>query len=80
MSVRASDRIVYAWPKNGREEVRATLTEYRGYRLADLRVYADDDGQDVPTKKGIAVRVEDLPRLRDAVEALILAYEEERAA
>jgi hypothetical protein len=66
-----TDRVVYAWPKNAREEVRATLTEYRGYRLADLRVYADDDGEDVPTKKGLSVRIEDLPRLREAVDALI---------
>jgi hypothetical protein len=58
-----ADRVVYVFPKNTREEVRASLTIFKGYRLADLRVYAsDDDGDgDHPTCKGIAVRVEDLP-------------------
>src|SRR5206468_3391901 len=67
------ERTVYRFAKNSREEVRASLTTYRGHRLADIRVYAaDDDGDgDHPTRKGIAVRVRDLPRLREAVEALI---------
>jgi hypothetical protein len=68
----AEPRVVYSWPKNSKEEVRAQLREYRGHRLADLRVYAADaDDVDHPTKKGLCVRVEDLPRLREAVEALI---------
>jgi Transcriptional Coactivator p15 (PC4) len=78
-----SDEPVYRWPKNSREEVRASLTTYRGHRLADIRVYVADDGDgdgDHPTKKGLAVRVQDLPRLREAVDALIEAHEEERAA
>ena len=73
-----SERVVYTFPKNSREEVRASLTTYRGHRLADLRVFvADEDDVDHPTRKGIAVRVEDLPKLLAAVEALI---EAERAA
>ena len=68
-------RVVYAWPKNSLEEVRATLSTFKGRRLADLRVWTTDE--DRPTKKGLAVRVEDLPRLLEAVEALIAA---ERAA
>jgi Transcriptional Coactivator p15 (PC4) len=73
------DTIVYCWPKNSREEVRAMLTTFKGHRLADIRVYAasDDDDGDHPTRKGIAVRVEDLPKLLEAVQALIDA---ERAA
>jgi len=75
-------QVVYTWPKNAREEVRASLTEFKGHRLADIRVYAaDDEGDgDHPTRKGISVRVADLPRLREAVDRLIEAAGERRAA
>lgn len=66
--------VVYSWPKNSREEVRATLSTFKGRQLADLRVYrADENDVDRPTRKGLAVRVEDLPKLLEAVEALIAA-------
>jgi hypothetical protein len=62
---------VYAFRKNAREEVRASLSTYHGYRLADLRVFVEDEaGNWIPTRKGLAVRVEDLPALRDAIDAL----------
>jgi Transcriptional Coactivator p15 (PC4) len=75
-------RVVFTFPKNSREEVRATLTVFRGHRLADLRVWrADAEDTDHPTKRGIAVRVEDLPRLLEAVQALVAAAaEHEKAA
>jgi hypothetical protein len=68
--------IVYRWPRNTREDVIVSLGEFCGQRLADLRCFVADNGTghgDKPTKKGISVRVEDLPRLREAVEALIEA-------
>jgi hypothetical protein len=68
-------QVVYTFPKNSREEVRATLKTWKGHRLADLRVWAaDDEGDgDHPTRKGLCIRAKDLPRLREAVEALIAA-------
>jgi hypothetical protein len=71
--------VVYSWPKNSQEEVRATLGEFKGHKLASIRVYAsDDEGDgDHPTKEGISIKVSDLPHLLAAVEALI---EAERAA
>jgi hypothetical protein len=73
--VEGNDRVVYVWPKNSREEVRATLTTFKGLRLADIRVYAtDDDGDgDHPTRKGLAIQVRDLPKLLEAVQALMEA-------
>ena len=68
------DQVVYAFPKNSREEVRARLATFKGHRLADIRVFvADEHDVDRPTKRGVAIRVEDLPKLREAVEALIAA-------
>ncbi len=69
---------VYRWRRNHREDVLATLSTFRGYRLADIRVYVADEGdEERPTRKGIAVRVEDLHHLRAAVEALVEAADEE---
>jgi hypothetical protein len=73
LSVTDEPRVVYTWSKNSREEVRARLTTFNGRRVADVRVFAaNDDGDgDHPTKKGICIRVEDLPCLLEAVKALM---------
>jgi cold shock CspA family protein len=74
------DLVAYRFAKNAREELRAQLREYRGHQLADLRIYVVDElGETLPTKKGIAVRIEQLPHLLAAVSALI-AEAERRAA
>jgi hypothetical protein len=72
-----SDRVVHSWPKNAHEDVHATLGDYHGHRLASIRIYVVDENDELrPTKKGISVRVEDLPKLRESVEALVAAVEE----
>ncbi|MGH3032996.1 MAG: transcriptional coactivator p15/PC4 family protein [Gaiellaceae bacterium] len=72
-----SDHVVYTFRKNSREAVRATLSEFRGRQLADLRVWAATDEGDVATRKGISVRVEDVSKLLEAVQALVAAHERE---
>lgn len=67
------DTVVYTFPKNRREELRATLTTFNGHELADLRIWAHVDDSDVPTRKGISVKVGQLPKLLEAVEALMQA-------
>ena len=54
--------------KNAHEEVWAYIAPFGGHELAQIRV-SRADKEDVmhPTKKGIAVRLDDLPRLMDAV-------------
>lgn len=57
-------------PKNSREEIRVGLSEFKGQRLVDVRVYAGDAGSErTPTKKGIAAKVERLPELIAALQA-----------
>jgi hypothetical protein len=77
-----SDHVVHSWPKNAHEEVCATLGDYHGHRLASVRVYVDDEhGVPQPTRKGISVRVEELPKLKASVDALVAAVDlEARAA
>jgi len=56
-------------PKNAAEEVRVALSEFRGASLIDLRIFADlGDGDRHPTKKGLALRIDRLPQLIDALE------------
>ena len=69
-----ADRVVYAFPKNAREDVRVSLSSYKGRPLIDLRVfYRDGAGEMRPTPKGVSIARELLPELEAAVSALRLA-------
>lgn len=63
------EQTVYAFQKNALEEVRAQITEYRGHQLIDIRVWLKGrEGRDArPTRKGIALEVEQFPDLKQAV-------------
>jgi hypothetical protein len=54
------------------EEVRVSLTEFKGKELIDLRVYYQpEDGEEKrPTKKGITISPEKFPELKKAILAL----------
>jgi hypothetical protein len=42
--------------KNAKERIKIVISEYRGHRFVDCRVYFEDDqGEWKPTKKGIAL-------------------------
>jgi hypothetical protein len=70
--------VVYEFP-SGDDEVRGVLQIYRGSVWAHVRrYYFTRDGEARPGK-GLAVRVEQLPQLLAAVEALIEAAEAELA-
>jgi hypothetical protein len=71
----AGDRVLYEFPKSTREVVRARIKRLSGRNYADLRVYyeAETDGPEteyLPSKKGIALRLDLLPELRRTVDAL----------
>lgn len=81
-----SDVIVRRFDR-GYGEVRVMLTVWRGRPRADLRLWIPDVGPDEepdgklrPTPKGVQLFPEELPALLEAVEALIEAHEERRAA
>ncbi len=70
--------IIANLPKNTTEQVRVALDEYRGETIFDVRVCADFTAAHVfmPTKKGVAIRVEQLPEFAQAVaDALLTARE-----
>lgn len=56
-------------PKNTLDEVRVSLSEYKGHHYLDIRVFTELDGKPEkgPTKKGITLRPELLGELREAL-------------
>jgi hypothetical protein len=54
--------------KNKVEEVRVSIDEFHGHRLVNLRVwYNANNGEMRPGKQGLALRVDLLPELLDAL-------------
>ena len=65
------DELVAQFEKNATEVVRVSLTEFRGHKLIDLRVYyTDDKGEYRPTRKGISLAVDGYTEFRAAVARL----------
>lgn len=75
-----SGKVVHTFPKNAHEEVWAYLQEYRGHQLAHVRVFTVDEQGDHPTRRGLALKVEDLPELVEAVAALCAAVQGQEGA
>lgn len=62
--------VIAVLPKNRRESLRIALDQYQGSNLVDLRVVvelSETGGLATPTRKGVALRVE---MLSDLIEAL----------
>ena len=72
------DQVLAQFEKNTTEVVRVSLTEFRGHKLIDLRVYyRDDEGQYRPTKKGVSISVDlytDFKRAMQALERALLEH------
>lgn len=69
------EHVLHSFDKSPREKVQARLRRLSGRPFADIRVYYEAESDDeeltyLPTKKGICIRVEQLPELRAAVAAL----------
>ena len=64
--------VIASFEKNSFEEVRISLTNFKGKDLIDLRVYyRPDDGEEMrPTKKGITISLEKFSELKNAILAL----------
>jgi hypothetical protein len=70
------DQVIAQFEKNAKEVVRVSLSEYRGHKLFDVRVYySDDEGQYKPTRKGVSLSVNlytDFKRALVALEKMLL--------
>lgn len=55
-------------PKNSKETIQLNLEDYRGHKLADLRVYCQNEkGSMIPTRKGISIPISLWPQFRKAL-------------
>lgn len=64
-------KTVHTFQKNALEEVRASISRFRGKEYIDLRVYYKaDDGEYRPSKKGVTLVPELLKELEEAVRKL----------
>jgi hypothetical protein len=58
--------------KNAREVLFLSLSEFKGHRLIDIRVHVpgDQEGEWLPTKKGVSLAVGLYPAFKQALEQL----------
>ncbi len=71
-------QIVHSFPKNPLEEVRSSVTYYKGKQYVDIRIYyKGDDGEFHPSKKGVTLSVELFPELEAGMQKLKEALGEE---
>lgn len=63
--------------KNSYQTIKATIQEYKGKRFADFRVYFEKDGEQHPTKKGIAVALDSVGDFSYLVDKTLRYIEEE---
>ena len=69
--------VVHTFVKNSFDEVWTYLQPYQGKLRAHVRIFkTGDDDNMIPTKKGISVGLKDLPKLVEAVTALVDAAKE----
>ena len=62
-------KLVTKFNKNNTEEVHVQITEYKGHKLIDLRVFYYPEGEEEPkpTKKGISISTELFPELKRSI-------------
>ena len=61
--------IVGTFPKNNREDVRVSLSKFKGHNLLGVRVWYKSEKDDPkPSKSGITIRVEMLPDLLELMQ------------
>lgn len=61
------EQIVFEFPKNEQEVIRAVLSTYKGKRYCSLRLYFRGDNGWLPTKRGLTLSADHIPDLMRAV-------------
>jgi hypothetical protein len=72
--------VVHTFVKNSFDEVWTYLQPFRGKQFAHVRIFTTgDDDKMRPTKKGITVSLNDVPKLAEALTALAAAVKEQES-
>jgi hypothetical protein len=71
------DTLIGEVTKNSREVIRVTVGRYKGHHLCHVRVWvaAKGDGEMIPTRSGLSVRVAMLPDLVNLLKKVVDAPE-----
>ena len=73
--------VVAEWPRNSREVIRVSLSEYEGRRIVDVRVwYADRTGDMKPGRAGLTLGIAHLEKLADALAGAVVRSSADEAA
>ena len=68
------DKEIAVFTKNALEEVRIKLVTWEGKNYLDVRVWFNNNGNEFfPTKKGLTIGVEFVPKLLDALQKATVA-------
>ena len=70
-------RLIVTQEKNSTDEYRFQLFEFKGHKLAEIRVYTDSDRYQGPTRAGLTMRVDQLDEFIANCEKLRAAAREE---
>jgi hypothetical protein len=71
-------QIVHSFPKNPLEEVRSSVTVFKGKQYVDIRIYyKGDDGDFHPSKKGLTLSIDLFPELETGMQKLKEALEDQ---
>lgn len=67
---------IYSFTKNPGEEVQMALKRYKGRYYVDLRLWFQKEGEETykPTKKGLFIGAEHLPKIKEGVHQLAQVY------
>jgi len=72
-------KIVHSFPKNPLEEVRSSVTYFKGKQYVDIRIYYKGDDEEYhPSKKGLTLSVDLFPELEIGLQKLKEALEDEQ--
>lgn len=72
MEKQGKDTLVASFQKNALETVKIKLTEYKGKKVIDLRVWVKDLGnkEEIPTHKGLTIGRELFGELNKGIQEL----------
>jgi len=73
----SEEKVLHEFQKNVEEKVVTSFSTFKGKKLVSLRVYYLDGDDWKPSPKGLSLRREMIPDLKEAVDAALREYEKE---
>lgn len=66
-------RVIHAFSRNSNEKVQLSVRRFRGQYYIDMRVWFSAEKPDIlkPTRKGLSVKLSDLPAFHEGLSKVI---------